>query len=405
MGARLVAASLPIYALAVALSLFLVRQVQENSWFWPMWYGGLVAVAALALLLAGGAAARAFDRGCVTIVGSVFLLVVVLVVGLAFAGQPTPLWVVVYVAPLLAVGFFIAYAVSYRTLSADEPAVASDALSAAAPFVIAALLGPIVLGPRYFPDSTSERIAAVIATTAIVAVGGALALIAGASALRLSPRTTRIALTVLAVFGLVVFARGLPNPPMAFASAPPLTLEYPADRADLAADAATYGARLALVVRRTGVVLPAQGVHVRYRWDNGPDDPAPPKGAVVVTLPAELMDRPTRADRFAERIATTLVPQPDWRVHEAYSPWSGFVTWASTLPGPDADAEVAKLCDLIVNKKYAADFRSAPYVRAERDGGVEAAQSLYARWMQSPPTFADWNAQITSSCLSLLRPR
>ena len=405
MGARLVAASLPIYALAVALALFPARQVQENSWFWPMWYGGLVAVAALALLLAGGAAARAFDRGCVTIVGSVFLLVVVLLFGLAFAGQPTPLWVVVYVAPLLAVGFFIAYAVSYRTLSADEPAVASDALSAAAPFVIAALLGPIVLGPRYFPDSTSERIAAVIATTAIVAVGGALALIAGASALRLSPRTTRIALTVLAVFELAVFARGLPNPPMAFASAPPLTLEYPADRADLAADAATYGARLALVVRRTGVVLPAQGVHVRYRWDNGPDDPAPPKGAVVVTLPAELMDRPTRAYRFAERIATTLVPQPDWRVHDAYSPWSGFVAWASTLPGPDADAEVAKLCDLIVNKKYSADFRSAPYLRAERDGDVEAAQSLYERWMQSPPTFADWNAQITSSCLSLLRPR
>src|SRR5229473_3065518 len=181
MGARLVAASLPIYALAVALALFPARQVQENSWFWPMWYGGLVAVAALALLLAGGAAARAFDRGCVTIVGSVFLLVVV------------------YVAPLLAVGFFIAYAVSYRTLSADEPAVASDALSAAAPFVIAALLGPIVLGPRYFPDSTSERIAAVIATTAIVAVGGALALIAGASALRLSPRTKPIALSVVAV--------------------------------------------------------------------------------------------------------------------------------------------------------------------------------------------------------------
>src|SRR5713226_6215509 len=199
MGARLMAASLPIYALAVALALFLARQVQENSWFWPLWYGGLVAVAALALLLAGGAAARAFDRGCVTIVGSVFLLVVVLLFGLAFAGQPTPLWVVVYVAPLLAVGFFIAYAVSYRTLSADEPAVASDALSAAAPFVIAALLGPIVLGPRYFPDSTSERIAAVIATTAIVAVGGALALIAGASALRLSPRTTRIALTVVAM--------------------------------------------------------------------------------------------------------------------------------------------------------------------------------------------------------------
>src|SRR5216684_1903947 len=224
MGARLVAASLPIYALAVALALFPARQVQENSWFWPMWYGGLVAVAALALLLAGGAAARAFDRGCVTIVGSVFLLVVVLLFGLAFAGQPTPLWVAVYVAPLLAVGFFIAHA---------------------------------------------------------------------------------------------VIARGLPNPPMAFASAPPLTLEYPADRADLAADAATYGARLALVVRRTGVVLPAQGVHVRYRWYKGPDDPAPPKGAVVVTLPAELMDWPKRADRFAERIATTLVPQPDWRVHDA----------------------------------------------------------------------------------------
>jgi len=405
MGARLVAASLPIYALAVAVALFLVRQVQEDSWFWPLWYGGLAAVAALALLLTGAAAARAFDRGVVTIAGSVFLLVVVLIVGLAFAGQLTPLYLVVYVAPFLAVGFFTAYAVVYRTLLVDEPAMASDALRAAAPFVIAALLGPIVLGPRYFPDSTSERTAAVIATTAIVAVGCALALIAGASVLRLSPRTTRIALTLLAVLQLAVFARGLPNPPMAFASAPPLTLEYPADRADLAADAATYGARLALIVRRTGVVLPAQGVHVRYRWYKGPDDPAPPKGAVVLTLPAELMDVPKRADEFAEKIARTLVPQPDYRVHDAYSPWSGFVDWASTLPGPDADAEVAKLCDLIVNKKYATDFRSAPYVRAERDGGVEAAQSLYARWMQNPPTVADWNAQIASSCLSLLRPR
>jgi hypothetical protein len=36
MGARLMAASLPIYALAVALALFLVRQLQENSWFWPL---------------------------------------------------------------------------------------------------------------------------------------------------------------------------------------------------------------------------------------------------------------------------------------------------------------------------------------------------------------------------------
>ena len=405
MGARLVAASLPIYALAVALALFLARHVQEDSWFWPLWYGGLVAIAALALFVAGAAAARVFDRRVVTIVGSVFLLVVVLIVGIAFAGHPTPLYLVVYSAPLLGVGFFIAYAVIYRTLLADAPAVASDALSAAAPFVIAALLGPIVLGPRYFPDSTSERTTAVIATTAIVAVGGALALIAGASPLRLSPRATRIALTALAVLQLAVFARGLPNPPMAFASAPPLTLEYPADRADLAADAATYGARLALVVRRTGVVLPAQGVHVRYRWDNGPDDPAPPKGAVLLTLPSELMDGPKRADEFAKEIARTLVPQPDSRVIEVYSPWSGFISWASTLPGPDADARVAKLCDLIVNKNSITDFGDAPYVRAERDGGVEAAQSLYARSMQSPPTRADWNAQITSSCLSLLRPR
>jgi hypothetical protein len=371
----------------------------------PLWYGGFVAIAALALLLAGAAAARVFDRGGVTIVASVFLLVVVLLVGLAFAGQPTPLYLVVYVAPLLGVGFFIAYAVIYRTLLADEPALASGALRAAGPFVIAVFLGPIVLGPHYFPDSTSERIAAVVATTSIVAVGGALALIAGVGALRLPPRTTRIALTALAVLQLLVFGRGLPNPPMAFASAPPLTLEYPADRADLAADAATYGARLALIVRRTGVVLPAQGVHVRYRWYKGPDDPAPPKGAVVVTLQGELMDWPKRADEFAKEIARTLVPQPDSRVLEVYSPWSGFVSWASTLPGPDADAKVAKLCDLIVNKKSITDFGDAPYVRAERDGGVEAAQSLYARSLRAPPARADWDAQITSSCLSLLRPR
>ncbi|HYR94841.1 MAG TPA: hypothetical protein VEP48_11610, partial [Methylomirabilota bacterium] len=92
-------------------------------------------------------------------------------------------------------------------------------------------------------------------------------------------------------------------------------------------------------------------------------------------------------------------------VIEVYSPWSGFISWASTLPGPDADARVAKLCDLIVNKNSITDFGDAPYVRAERDGGVEAAQSLYTRSIQSPPTRADWNAQITSSCLSLLRPR
>src|SRR5437867_8137739 len=145
MGARLVAASLPVYALAVALTLFLMRQLQENAWFLSLWYGGLVAIAALALFLAGGAAARAYDRGDVTIVGSVFLLVVVLLFGLAFAGQLTPLYLVLYVAPFLAIGFFIAYAVMYRTLLADEPALASDALRAAAPFVIAALLGPIVL--------------------------------------------------------------------------------------------------------------------------------------------------------------------------------------------------------------------------------------------------------------------
>src|SRR6266851_3789975 len=321
------------------------------------------------------------------------------------AGDTGPFYLAFYGSWLLAAGSFLAYAVTYRALGSSEPAVASETLSRTAAFVIAVVLGPLVLGPHYWPDSTDERSATVIAVACIIALGSAVALLVGASALRLEPRTARIALSIVAVAQIALFARGLPNPPMTLASVPPLTLEYPADRTDLSADAATYSARLALFVRRSGVVLPAQGVYVRYRWDFGPEDPAPPSGAVLVSLNALDMDRPDRTDRFADEASTALIPQPDWRRPGTYSPWRGFITWARTPDGPESDALIVKLCDLLLNKNSTpfAELDRAPYLRLERDGGAEAARSLYASAMRSPPEIKDWNALVRSACVSFLR--
>jgi hypothetical protein len=397
MGARLVAASLPIYALGVAIALFLWRQPDPHSmsWFWALWYGGLIALAALAILLAGGATARS-----IAIVAIVPALVVVFVVGRGLAGDPGPFYLAFYLLWFLGVVSFPGYLAAYRALQALEPDVASAALARAALFATAVVLALVVLGPRYWPESTSDRIAVVITTASIVALGGATALLVGVSGPRLSPRGARLALGIVAVIQVVVFVRGLPNVPMAVASVPPLALEYPADRPDLAADATRYSERLALFVRRSGAVLPVNGVYVRYRWYFGPDDPAPPAGVALVTLSADLMDWPGRIDAFAVEASRTLVPPPDSRLPGAYSPWRGFITWARTSDTPESDAQLAKLCDLLVNNKSTPELDRAPYLRAERDAGVEAARSLYARSMQSQ--LKDWDALVRGACLSFL---
>src|SRR5712692_10598979 len=114
-GARLVAASLPIYALGVALALFLWRQADPNSmsWFWALWYGGLIALAALTILLASGATARS-----VVIAAIVIVLVVLFVVGRGLAGDPTLFYLAFYLLWLLGVVSFLAYAAAYGRCSA-----------------------------------------------------------------------------------------------------------------------------------------------------------------------------------------------------------------------------------------------------------------------------------------------
>jgi hypothetical protein len=404
MGARLVAASLLIYALGVALALFLMRQADPNSWTWAIGYGGTIAQAALALLLIGGAAARSFKWRTIVVVGLALLAVILFAIGRATVGDPGPFWLLVLGWLFLDVTVFLVYPATYRNLWSDQSGVASDALARAAPFAAAVVLAPVLVGPHFWPESSEQRSQIVAAVTALVALGGVVAMLAGVMRARMSPRTMRLLFGAVAVMQTVVFVRGLPNPPMAVASVPPLSLEYPANRPDLAADASAYNARLALFVRRSGVALPANGVYVRYRWYRGPADPAPPPGVTLVTLPADDMDWPGRIDAFAAEVSTTLVPQPDRRVSAAYSPWRGFIIWARTPDGPDSDAELTKLCDLFVNKQYRRfdALDRAPYLRAERDGGVEAARSLYARSTPSPPELKEWDALVRAACASFL---
>ncbi|HEV8229673.1 MAG TPA: hypothetical protein VGQ86_06920 [Candidatus Limnocylindria bacterium] len=405
MGVRLVAASLPIYALGVALALFLVRQADPNSWTWAIGYGGTIALAALALLLIGGAAARSFKWRTLVIVALAFLLAIVFAIARALAGDPGPFWLLLYGWLFLDVAVFLVYPATYWNLWSDRSGVASEALARAAPLAAAVVVVPAVLGPRYWPESSEQRSQIVAAATALVALGGVVVMLAGMARVRLSPRAVRLLFGAVAILQVVIFVRGLPNPPMALASAPLLNVEYPIGRPDLGADAPAYSARLALIVRRAGVTLPRQGVYVRYRWYRGPDDPAPPPGTVVVTLEGDINDSRIRERLFAGRAARALIGEPEWRRPDAYGLEQAYLAWAAAPDDPQHDADLVRLCGMTKQGLRPDGIEVAPYVRAEREGGVTAAQVLYARLKQSPPPLAEWYAEIVSSCAFLVAAR
>jgi hypothetical protein len=406
MGARLVAASLPIYALAVAIVVYenwQTRTTGIQSYYW--W--GLAVEVAIVTLIVGGYSTGVFGRPlAVAALVYLFLVLVPYVAVIAPAVWPFVIllyWVFSWFAWFVDGAFLLLYLERYRALWRRSSAVASASLSTATPLTVAVLLTPIVVGPHYWPEwRLHETGTTVLVATTAVAGASAIALLAGLRWPRVPLRVVPIAFGAVAILEAAMFVRGLPNVPMKTAGAPPFTLEYPADRADLGVEADAFRATVVSVVRRSGVTLPAQGVYARYRWHNGGpwNDPAPPSGVTVVTLWAEIMDKPEeRRQQFGRYMATAVIPANDGRVPETNHPHWGYLNWALTS---DADAEpmFRKVCEQLTTNKFLGivDFDFAPYLRAEHDGGLAAARALHARWMTSPPGYNEWSKVIRDSC-------
>jgi len=405
-GARLVAASLPIYALAVAIVVYEKWQTRTTGTQQYYWWGLAVDVAIVTLIVGGHSTGVFSRRLAVAALVYLFLLLVPYVAVIAPAVTPIAIlpYILFAVLSLYVDGaFLLLYLERYRALWRRSSAVASESLSTATPLIVAVLLTPIVVSPHYWPEwRTHETGTTVLLATTAVAGASAIALLAGLRWPRVPLRVVPIAFGAVAILEAAMFVRGLPNVPMKTTGAPPFTLEYPADRADLGGDADAFGAMVATVVRRSGVTLPAQGVYARYRWhDGGPwGDPAAPSGAIVVTLWAEIMDKPEeRRQQFGRYMATSVIPANDGTVPETNHPHWGYLNWALTS---DADAEpmFRKVCQQLTTNKYLGitDFDFAPYLRAEHDGGLAAARALHARWMTSPPGFNEWVKWIRDSC-------
>lgn len=403
-GARLVAASLPIYALAVAIllySIWLTRAtaVQEHSW-----WAYAIEIAAT-MVVVGGHRVGAFGRR-VAVASVGYLLLMFAPYVALFTPAVTPLVVLFYYLsawPRLIIdgALVFVYPWLYQSVARRSDAVASS-LSAGAPLAVAVLLTPILVGPHYWPEWKSSSDTTVLLTTGAVAAASTVALAAGLHWPRFPPRAVSIGLAAVAIVELAWFARGLPNVPMTITGAPPLTFEYPADRPALAGDLDAFRAMVSSVVRRSGVALPPAGVYARFRWhDGGPwDDPAPPSGAIVVTLWAEHIDDPaTTTKEFAHDMARFVIPANDGTVPETDHPHWGYLNWALVR---DADAEplFRTVCRQLTTNTFLGitDFDFAPYLRAEHDGGPTAARALHARWMTSPPGLREWDKMIRDSC-------
>jgi hypothetical protein len=410
MGARLVAASVPIYALGVAYAVFLGPFKTVNDGATAVFAGGLVALLATITLATGAAALRSRRAG--RIAGAVVTILVAAVIASAVVGLQLfdrilyayyVLWLVL--APL----FLLSYLTLFRVLWVYARPATARALERAAPFALAVLLAPLVFSPRYWPDATYDRSVPVYGTALIVALIGALGLLAGIPALRVSVRTSVIALAALAAvqFGLIV--RGLPNPPMALAVSAPLTLEYPRSHAELADDVDVFRDRLTSIVRRSGVRLPPSGVYARYRWyedyrwHEDPADLIPPSEAVLVTLVLiDLADLPDERS-FAREAARSLVPEPKWNDYDKHSPWQGYSEWLLSPEDRQLSSFEFKSCyEVVFARGLGSEVQFVPYLRAERNGGLEAARALFDRLMSAPPTFKEWQTLLATDCRNVM---
>jgi len=406
-GARLIAASIPLYALGVAIAVFVAWQPDPSANWWSGPYaGGIAAFVATAVLVAGGAAARAFSRRWALVAGGIAAALVVVWIVAIWASNVWVFYMGIFAWFVLVQLALVAYPVLFWTLWREASELAARAVLRSAAFTIAVLLAPVALAPRYFPEAGEARNAAVMATASLVAVIGAVTMARGIPALTLSSRALGLSLAALVFIQLGLVARGLPNPPMTFARAPSVTIEYPADQPDLASDTPAFAERLALIVSRSGAQLPPGGVYVRYRWSQGPDGIPPPADTLVVPMWLDGVGTPAHRLRdFAERTVTTLFPQPR-TVYNAYAPWSGYIQWVSVPDDADTRDRLARACDWLVNRQqHINPIETAPYVRLERTQGVEGPRALYARLAEAPPSNNDWAALVMSGCQYVLSTR
>lgn len=209
MGARLVGASLLVYALAVTLFLFLLRQTDANAPGYAFGYGGLIAYLALAMLLAGAAMAREFGWSCLVITVVVVLALAVLPVIVASASG-TSNYGLILLYDLLALAPFVVYPLAFAALASKAPELAGISVRAAAPFAVAVTLAFVLLGPHDAAASSPARTGIVSAVATSIATLGGATLLAGLVRTPPSYRLVRVMLWTVGIIQFAVFVRGVP---------------------------------------------------------------------------------------------------------------------------------------------------------------------------------------------------
>jgi hypothetical protein len=122
----------------------------------------------------------------------------------------------------------------------------------------------------------------------------------------------------------------------------------------------------------------------------------------VTLVLVDLVDFPDERS-FAREAVRSLVPEPKWNEYDKREPWQGYREW---LLSPD-DRQLSffefKSCyELVFARGLGSEVQFVPYLRAERNGGLEAARALFDRLMSAPPTFKEWQTLLATDCRNVM---
>ncbi len=385
-----------MYAVAIVLLRTAAPRDVLNQIFAGLYVGGALSFIAFGFVAVAAIVARDFG-GCFTAIVLTVLLVASFFVWTLFeimqVGGLAGL-ALFYVIPVAGITMLLAYPLGLATNGGLRSRL-QGSLRTAAPLVLAVALVNALVTPFFFPDATEQRILLGSVVTVIAAIVALAWALLGTTRFSVSPGTAKRALTVAILLELALLIRGLPNPPTETVDDPPLVLGVPRGQRQLLEDVPAFKMRVALIVDRGGVATPAGGLQVRFIWVGGPDDYHPGSAFAIVDV-----DRQTRIDDFALQAAYALIGTPDWEARAD----AGYIAWVAAPADPERDNDVEKRCTAGIDRFSSSDPGfAAPYVLAERRGGVTAARTLHEQLRAAAPSLDAWGETVTIACEQLLR--